>query len=94
MLISGSGDSTSLERILVIKHIDEVLVGGGGGDVKRELIHLLLQVFYTFAFVAHAVACIGLISIYVCASEASEKKVVRYGNLLLAFACLCSTISE
>ncbi|XP_018494122.1 uncharacterized protein LOC100903549 [Galendromus occidentalis] len=51
------------------------------------------QVFYTFAFVAHAIACLGLVSIYVCATEGTEKRIIRYGNVLLAFACLCSTIT-
>ncbi|OQR73818.1 hypothetical protein BIW11_09498 [Tropilaelaps mercedesae] len=51
------------------------------------------RVFYTFAFTAQLVASIGLISIYICFDQTVEKRFIRYCNLLLGFAFVCSTIA-
>ncbi|XP_022669068.1 uncharacterized protein LOC111265080 [Varroa jacobsoni] len=51
------------------------------------------QVFYTFAFTAQLIASIGLISIYVCFDQTMERRIIRYCNILLTFAFLCSTIA-
>lgn len=52
------------------------------------------QVFYTFAFTAQLIASIGLISIYVCFDQTMERRIIRYCNILLTFAFLCSTIGK
>lgn len=51
------------------------------------------QVFYTFAFTAHLVAAIGLLSIYVCFDSKYELRLIRWSTALLSFASFCSIIS-